>query len=58
MTGGRERMLEREFSYKVIFRRLPFRLSVGLRKTLDPGLRRDDGGNFRVVQLTTVITCM
>jgi len=25
---------------------------------LDPGLRRDDGGNFRAVQLTTVITCM
>jgi hypothetical protein len=28
------------------------------RKTLDPGLRRDDVGNFTVASKTTVITCM
>jgi hypothetical protein len=28
------------------------------RKTLDPGLRRDDGGSFSVAFTTTVITCM
>jgi hypothetical protein len=31
----------------------------GARRTpLDPGVRRDDGGNFTVVSTTMVITCM